>query len=72
MLRKLVVRSGGVLKVVCNESQSHEAAVKSVNPVTIFRGDFEFSPDLRLKVKQHACVPHSNFFLEFRKLVLYA
>ncbi len=51
MLRKLVVRSGGVLKVVCNESESHEAAVKSVNPVTIFRGDFEFAPDLRLKVK---------------------
>jgi hypothetical protein len=50
MIRKLVSDTGGELKVVRNERECMSEAVKSVNPVTNFRGDFEFTPHLKIKV----------------------
>ena len=50
MLRDLVRDTGGELKIVRSESEFRAVAVRSVNPVTIYRGDLEFTPHLRVKV----------------------
>jgi hypothetical protein len=51
MLRKLVYDCGGELKVVRGETEFRAHSVKSVNPVTLFRGELEFTPHLKVKVR---------------------
>ena len=50
VLRDLVTHVKGELKVVSRETGCDAAAVKSVNPVTVYRGDLEFSSNIRIKV----------------------
>jgi len=51
MLRQLVYDCGGELKVVQGETEFRAHSVKSVNPVTLFRGELEFTPHLKVKVR---------------------
>jgi hypothetical protein len=51
MLRQLVYDCGGELKVVRGETEFRAHSVKSVNPVTLFRGELEFTPHLKVKVR---------------------
>ncbi len=51
MLRQLVYDCGGEVKVVRGETEFRAHSVKSVNPVTLFRGELEFTPHLKVKVR---------------------
>lgn len=51
MLRHFVKDCRGELHVVRDETQFLAHSVKSVNPVTLYRGDLEWTPHLKVKVR---------------------
>ena len=51
MLRHFVKDCRGELHVVRDETQFRAHSVKSVNPVTLYRGDLEWTPHLKVKVR---------------------
>jgi hypothetical protein len=51
MLRHFVKDCRGELHVVRGETQFRAHSVKSVNPVTLYRGDLEWTPHLKVKVR---------------------
>eukprot|EP00802_Teleaulax_amphioxeia_P005717 Tamp_05721.p1 GENE.Tamp_05721~~Tamp_05721.p1 ORF type:complete len:320 (-),score=70.60 Tamp_05721:1934-2857(-) len=54
MLRHFVKDCRGELHVVRGETQFRAHSVKSVNPVTLYRGDLEWTPHLKVKVWAYA------------------